>query len=120
MTNRIIAKAEKPGIYERPLCCGRKMNKAGFARLFKGRTSRRVQVYRCPVCGRTTIKTVKEEKMVTETRKQITCEACEVKPATGRCQNPDYSGYELCDECIREYDSRPHGIIEAGKQRNRN
>jgi len=39
------------------------------------------------------------------------CESCNEKPATGHCQNPDFSGYELCDECITEYDTRPHGVI---------
>lgn len=41
------------------------------------------------------------------------CESCaEVGihniPAIGHCQNPDYSGYWLCAECITEYDSRPY------------
>ncbi len=45
------------------------------------------------------------------------CESCNEKPATGHCKNPDYSGYCLCDECITEYDSRPSGVIEAGRQK---
>ena len=49
--------------------------------------------------------------------KTLYCESCGVKPATGQCKNPDFSGYYLCDECAAEYDSRPHGIIEAGKER---
>ena len=48
------------------------------------------------------------------------CESClengEHVPATGHCKNPDYSGYNLCDECAAEYDSRPHGIIEASTE----
>ena len=27
-------------------------------------------------------------------------------PATTRSRNPDWSGYRLCAECAREYDSR--------------
>jgi hypothetical protein len=28
-------------------------------------------------------------------------------PATTRSVNPDWSGYDLCDECAAEYDARP-------------
>lgn len=60
----------------------------------------------------TSLKTrVEGETMVTE---RIMCESCNERPSTGHCQNPDYVGYNLCDECMAEYDSRPHGIIEAG------
>ncbi len=38
------------------------------------------------------------------------CESClatGVKtPATTRSVNPEFSGYELCEECAAEYDSR--------------
>ena len=38
------------------------------------------------------------------------CEACQAggieTPAIGNSKNPDWSGYELCEECIAEYDSR--------------
>ena len=49
--------------------------------------------------------------------KTTMCESCNEKPATGHCQNPDFAGYELCDECKAEYDSRPHGAIEASQSR---
>ncbi|MCL6560534.1 MAG: hypothetical protein K6U74_17410 [Firmicutes bacterium] len=39
--------------------------------------------------------------------KMSMCESCGEKPATGRSRNPDWSGYDLCDECIAEYDSWP-------------
>jgi len=56
-------------VIENPVCSGypgqphpiKIMNKAGFTRYFKARTSRRVQVYRCPECGRKTVLTLKEE-----------------------------------------------------------
>jgi hypothetical protein len=39
------------------------------------------------------------------------CESClqtgERVPATGHSRNPDWSGYDLCDECQGEYNSRP-------------
>ncbi|MBW1953636.1 MAG: hypothetical protein JRI66_11235 [Deltaproteobacteria bacterium] len=38
------------------------------------------------------------------------CESCLASgrkvPATTRSRNPDYAGYELCEDCAREYDSR--------------
>jgi len=38
------------------------------------------------------------------------CESCLVEgiktPATTHSNNPDFSGYELCEECAKEYDSR--------------
>jgi hypothetical protein len=38
------------------------------------------------------------------------CDSClesgEHTPATTTSTNPDYSGYELCAECVAEYDSR--------------
>jgi len=41
---------------------------------------------------------------------EIECESCAVTgiktPATGHSNNPEWSGYDLCDECIAEYDSR--------------
>ena len=44
----------------------------------------------------------------------VECESClvagEHRPATGRAINPDWSGYDLCDECRAEYDSR---IVEC-------
>ncbi len=49
------------------------------------------------------------------------CESCLDEgyktEAVGNCKNPDYAGYLLCAECIQEYDSRSHGIIEAGNER---
>lgn len=42
--------------------------------------------------------------------KIVLCESClegGIKtPATGHSKNPDWSGYNLCDKCITEYDSR--------------
>ena len=39
------------------------------------------------------------------------CESCAVagvdRPATTHSTNPDWSGYDLCDECAAEYDQRP-------------
>jgi len=45
------------------------------------------------------------------------CESCLVggieREATTHSKNPDWSGYELCEECAAEYDSRePLGYIE--------
>ncbi len=42
----------------------------------------------------------------------IECESCAEGgqhgvPAVGHSRNPDWSGYNLCQECIDEYDSRP-------------
>ncbi len=38
------------------------------------------------------------------------CPSCAVAgihtPATTRSNNPDFAGYELCEECAAEYDSR--------------
>ena len=38
----------------------------------------------------------------------VWCESCQMAsmymPATGHCKNPDYSGYEMCQECIDHYD----------------
>ena len=40
----------------------------------------------------------------------ILCDSCLESgarvPATGRSTHPDWSGYDLCDECIAEYDGR--------------
>jgi hypothetical protein len=41
------------------------------------------------------------------------CESCAEGgqhgvPATCHSSNPDWSGYDLCDECRAEYDSREH------------
>lgn len=45
-----------------------------------------------------------------EPQKIVECESCLVTgehvPATGHSTNPDWSGYDLCDECIAEYNSR--------------
>lgn len=43
-------------------------------------------------------------------RKRIECESCIVAgihtPATGHSTNPDWSGYNLCDQCQQEYNNR--------------
>jgi hypothetical protein len=43
--------------------------------------------------------------------KQTECESHAVNgehvPAVGHSSNPDWSGYNLCAECIAEYDRRP-------------
>ena len=37
-----------------------------------------------------------------------TCAAAGIDtPATTRSRNPDWSGYQLCQPCAREYDFRP-------------
>ena len=36
----------------------------------------------------------------------MTCESCNEREAVTRCVNPDFNGYELCDACATEYDSR--------------
>jgi len=45
------------------------------------------------------------------THKQTECDSClesgEHVLATGHSKNPDWSGYDLCRGCKREYDSRP-------------
>ena len=42
--------------------------------------------------------------------KTVNCESCSVSgievAATTHSVNPDFCGYELCDECATEYDSR--------------
>ena len=42
--------------------------------------------------------------------KTVNCESCSVSgievAATTHSVNPDFCGYELCDECAAEYDSR--------------
>ncbi len=47
-----------------------------------------------------------EEKMMT----QKWCESCAEggleTSATGHSTNPDWSGYDLCDDCIAEYNGR--------------
>jgi hypothetical protein len=44
------------------------------------------------------------------------CDSCaqagEIVPATTKSVNPDWEGYDLCEECAREYDSRSP-ILEA-------
>ncbi len=50
-------------------------------------------------------------------RTELRCESCNENPVTGHCKNPDFAGYDLCAECIAQYDSRPFGVIEAGKIR---
>ena len=43
---------------------------------------------------------------------RILCDSClesgQETEATTKSTNPDYSGYDLCDECAAEYDSRIH------------
>jgi len=50
--------------------------------------------------------------MYCETHNQTECDSCRETgihtPATGHSTNPDWSGYDLCDECRAEYDSRPY------------
>lgn len=45
-------------------------------------------------------------------KKQLECESCAQNgahgvPAVGHSRNPEWSGYDLCQECIAEYDNRP-------------
>ena len=41
----------------------------------------------------------------------IWCQSCDVagikREATTHSTNPDWSGYDLCEECAAEYDKRP-------------
>lgn len=58
------------------------------------------------------------------TKKEIICESCVVAgekvPATTRSVHPDYSGYDLCDECAGEYDKRWYSLHNSDNQNQTN
>lgn len=72
-----------------------------------------------PMCDDAPSVSARKETTMTTTATTITvdqelpvwCESCLVAgehvPATGHSANPDWSGYDLCDACRAEYDSRP-------------
>lgn len=49
----------------------------------------------------------------------IECDACAQDgghvPATGHSSNPQWSGYELCDECIEHYDAEPRTLSAVSR-----
>lgn len=50
---------------------------------------------------------------------ELLCESCMVSnqmvPATTRCQNPDYAGYNLCEQCAKEHDDLRSTSIRPSK-----
>ena len=49
-------------------------------------------------------------------KETVWCESClvagEHTPATTHSKNPDWSGYDLCEECAAEYDRRPNREVK--------
>ena len=58
-----------------------------------------------------TLETLRDKQGKTFHREITWCESCAVagikREATTHSKNPDWSGYDLCNECAAEYDKRP-------------